>query len=223
MAIVVLATCLLMLTCCKKDKDNNPTSSETIKDIDGNVYHTVTIGKQVWMKENLKVTHYRNGKEITNVVNDLQWQYLTTGAYVWFDYDITNKNTYAALYNWDAVNDSSNLAPIGWHVPSDEEWSILADALGGNSMAGKLLETGIKHWASPNNVATNSSGFTALPCGSYGTGTGFNGLGTYTYFWSSTMDTPWRSWMRALHSDDPTIHQYTKPSTDCCSVRCVKN
>jgi uncharacterized protein (TIGR02145 family) len=90
---------------------------QTVTDIDGNVYQTVTIGNQIWMAENLKVTHYRNGDEIPNVTVQEDWKNLTTGAYC----NYNNVAVYGRLYNWLAVNDNRNIAPAGWHVPSDAE------------------------------------------------------------------------------------------------------
>ncbi|MCK4639963.1 MAG: fibrobacter succinogenes major paralogous domain-containing protein [Candidatus Marinimicrobia bacterium] len=159
-----------------------------VADIDGNTYQTVLIGNQRWMAENLKVTHYRNGDAIPNVTDAPEWSNLTTGAYCNYDNDANNAVTYGSLYNWYAVNDSRNIAPEGWHVPSDVEWQTLVDYLGGYSVAGgKMKETGTTHWNSPNTGATNESGFSALPGGyrHYATG-GYSALGTNGYFWSST-------------------------------------
>jgi len=139
----------------------------TVTDIDGNVYNTVTIGSQVWMVENLKTTKYRNGNTIPNVTEGQAWTGLTTGGYCWYNNDApTNKASYGALYNWYAVADLRNIAPLGWHIPSDAEWIILTDFLGGLSVAGgKMKETGTTHWLSPNVGATNSSGFTSISSG----------------------------------------------------------
>ena len=105
----------------KKDSNNDPeqSQSETVKDIDGNVYHTVTIGTQIWMVENLKTTKYRNGDGIPNVTDNTQWGNLTTWAYCNYNNDAANGTKYGKLYNWYAVNDSRNIAPTGWHVPTD--------------------------------------------------------------------------------------------------------
>ena len=113
----------------------------TVTDIDGNVYRTVKIGTQVWMAEKLKTTRYRNGDPIPNVTDNPQWISLKTGALCWYKNDEANKATYGSLYNWFAVADSRNIAPVGWHVPSDEEWTTLTTCLGGEFFAGgKLIE-----------------------------------------------------------------------------------
>jgi uncharacterized protein (TIGR02145 family) len=160
-------------------------------DGDGNVYNTVTIGTQTWMAENLKTTKYNDNTPIPNG--------LTSGAYYWYNYnEATYKATYGALYNWFAVdnndatkvasNGGKNICPIGWHVPSDTEWTILTDYLGNLSVAGdKLKETGTTHWSSPNTGATNSSGFTALPGGYRNwNGYSFNLIGREGWWWSSS-------------------------------------
>jgi uncharacterized protein (TIGR02145 family) len=160
----------------------------TFTDIDGNVYHYITIGTQTWMVENLKTTKYRNGDAISNVTVNASWAALATGAYCWYNNDPANKALYGGLYNWYAVSDSRNIAPVGWHVPTDAEWTTLTTYLGGESVAGgKLKESGTAHWLTPNTGATNSTGFTALPGGYryYYDGT-FYFVGGLGYWWSST-------------------------------------
>jgi uncharacterized protein (TIGR02145 family) len=155
------------------------------RDNDGNNYRTVKIGTQVWMAENLKTTKYRNGDPIPNVTDGPAWWNLPTGAYCNSDNDVNLWTTYGRLYNWYAVNDSRNIAPAGWHVPTDYEWSKLIAYLG--SLPGdKLREEGTEHWLSPNTDATNETGFTALP-GGYRDNTGtFISIGSNGYWWSST-------------------------------------
>ncbi|MBN2174881.1 MAG: fibrobacter succinogenes major paralogous domain-containing protein [Bacteroidales bacterium] len=160
--------------------------AQTVQDIDGNVYKTVTIDAQVWMAGNLKTTRYNDGTAIPFVTNDTTWSEVVTPAYCWYDNDtLTNKNTYGALYNWYTVS-TAKLCPTGWHIPSDTEWTVLIEFLGGTLVAGGLLmETGTTHWPSPNIFATNESGFTALPGGSCIGGYCF-GIGDNGSWWSST-------------------------------------
>lgn len=155
-------------------------------DIDGNSYNTVKICDQLWLTKNLNVTHYNNGDPIPNVTDSVEWGELVTGAYCFYDNNNSFAVEYGALYNWYAVNDSRKLAPAGWHVANEAEWQILCDCLGGYNVAGgKLKEAGTTHWNSPNDGATNESGFTALPGGAneglYG---GFEYMGDTAYFWS---------------------------------------
>lgn len=163
------------------------TNNETLKDCDGNVYHTVTIGTQIWMLENLKTTKYRDCTPIPNVKDDAAWEALNTGGYC--DYKNVEKNaaTYGRLYNWYVIGDKRGIAPAGWHVPTNDEFKTLVTYLGGEDVAGgKLKEAGFAHWPSPNKDASNSSGFTALPGGDRAKGGSFYALGQYGYLWTST-------------------------------------
>jgi len=179
---------LVMLTnSCKKD-DNNTNNENTIKDFDGNIYHSVTIGTQIWMVENLKVTHYRNSDPITNVTSDDAWGKRTTEAFCYYMNNSYNANTYGCLYNFYAATDPRSITPSGWHVPSKDEWTILINYLNGEQIAGgKLKETGTTHWQSPNTGATNEFGFTALP-GGFRFGDYYEGdcasLGTAAILWT---------------------------------------
>ena len=167
----------------------------TITDIDGNVYKTVTIGTQTWMAENLKVTRYNDGTAIPNVTDNAAWAGLSTGAYCWYNNDISHKATYGALYNWYAVN-TGKLAPAGWHVPTDGEWTTLTTYLGESVAGDKLTETGISHWANPNAGATNETGFTALPGGHSDGFFGF--IGYIGCWWSATEYDPYSVFFRSL-------------------------
>lgn len=174
---------------------------------------TVKIGDQIWMAENLKVTHYRNGDPIPRVTSNSAWADLSTGAYCVYDKKESNAETYGYLYNWYAVNDSRNLAPEGWHVPTDEEWKELEISLGmsqseaddtgywGTNQGSKLAGNA-SLWAYgdlKNNSAFGISGFSALPGGyrSYYYGSFFD-MGSYTYFWSATESYIDLAWGRSL-------------------------
>ncbi len=196
----------------------------SVTDIDGNVYQTVTIGSQVWMAENLKVTHYRNGDAIPNVTDGVTWAGLTTGAYCEYNNDASNGVTYGRLYNWYAVADSRNLAPAGWHVASDAEFQTLVDYLGGDAVAGwKMKETGTAHWLPPNS-GTNESGFTALPGGYRGSNYAvFGDLGNYACFWSSTIINSNYAWYQSISFDFPEVGHYDSRKFYGFSVRCVKD
>ena len=142
------------------------TDNNTVTDIDGNTYNVVQIGAQLWTTENLTVSKYRNGDEIPQVNNYDEWNNLTTGAWCYYENSITNGAIYGKLYNWYALNDPRGLAPEGFKIPSDEEWNILINFLGGKDVAGgKMKPKGKKIWKNPNKDASNSSGFTGLPGG----------------------------------------------------------
>jgi len=200
----------------------------SIADFDGNIYQTVKIGTQVWMKENLRTTKYRYGFAIPNVTNLTDWASTSTGAYCWYDNDIANKNIYGALYNWHAVN-TGNLCPIGWHVPTDAEWTTLITYLGGETVAGgKLKEAGITHWASPNTGATNESGFTALPAACRFTGTaldpeGFAGIKSGGIWWSASEYDLTNAWASSVIFNDSKSFKGHLLKNIGNSVRCVKN
>ena len=134
-------------------------------DFDGNNYPVGQIGTQIWMVENLKTTRYNDGTDILSITDNTTWENLITPGYCFYNNGVVNKNTYGALYNWYAVN-TGKLAPKGWHVPTNDEYTTLITFLGGESVASsKLKESGTSHWQSPNTEATNQSGFTALPGG----------------------------------------------------------
>lgn len=166
--------------------------AQTVTDYDGNVYSTVTIGTQIWMKENLRVTHYNNGIEIPKVSISSDWASLSTGARCYYNSDSTkNALSLGALYNFYAVENTNKLCPTGWHVPSDSEFTVLVDYLGGASVAGSALkEIGLTHWNSPNTDATNSSSFTGIGAGMRGYETGsYASKGGFADFWTSTPTT----------------------------------
>jgi uncharacterized protein (TIGR02145 family) len=199
-------------------------NADMLTDIDGNVYHTVTIDNQVWMVENLKVTHYRGGEAIDLVTDNAGWEGLTSGAYCEYDNNPGNVNVYGRLYNWFAVNDGRNIAPDGWHVSSDEEWTHLSNFLGGDAVAGgKLKEAGLTHWLEPNAGATNETGFSGLPGGhrEYG--------GNYVYifwgggWWCSNEANGNDAVIRYMDCGDQNTWNYLEDKRYGRSVRCVKD
>lgn len=196
-----------------------------VTDYDGNSYKTVKIGEQVWMAENLKVTHYRNGDLIPNVTDSAEWSNLTIGARCYYDNDYdTYAGTYGALYNWYTVVDSRNLCPTGWHVPSDVEWTTLEKYLGGSSIAGgKMKETGTSHWRIPNTGATNESGFTALPGGNRNYIDSFFYIVDFGYWWSSTGYDASNAWYRRLLYVNVEVVRYWYNKKNGFSVRCLKD
>jgi uncharacterized protein (TIGR02145 family) len=199
--------------------------SVAVSDIDGNIYHSVTIGTQTWMVENLRTTKYRNGDQIINVTDNTEWAGLTGGSYCWYRNDISNKPVYGALYNWYAVGDIRNIAPAGWHVASDDEWKALSDFLGGSTVAGgKMKETGITHWDSPNSYATNESGFTAVAGGFRDQYAGFEFRGIESHWWSSSLgktDPTPIYW--ALSVGNTRTYQLQSSKGTGFSVRCIKD
>jgi uncharacterized protein (TIGR02145 family) len=196
--------------------------AQTVKDIDGNFYHTVAIGTQVWMVEDLKVTHYRNGDPIPNVTDNTQWSNQKTGAYCDYDNKPGNSITYGKLYTGYAVQDIRNIAPNGWHVPNDDEWGKLIQYLKGGNVAGKLKETGTTHWISPNTGATNESGFTALPGGARDHSGMFGGVGYIGYWWISGGDT-FKTWSRNMTYNSIDFYSLFSDNRYGFSVRLVRD
>jgi uncharacterized protein (TIGR02145 family) len=210
---------------CKKDDGNSIDNS--IKDGEGNVYTSVTIGTQVWMAENLKTTKYNDGTAIPNVINNADWINLITDSYCWYNNDPSNyKATFGALYNWYAVN-TGKLCPKGWHVPTDTEWTTLTTSLGGEFVAGgKLKETGATHWTTPNTGATNETGFTAMPGGTRGLGI-YNFIGEYGYWWSSTENsgttTHTQAWYSGMYYFSTDAYRISGSKRNGVSVRCIRD
>jgi uncharacterized protein (TIGR02145 family) len=216
-----------------------------LTDIDGNTYGSVIIGNQEWMSENLKVSKYKDGDTITNNLNESGWEntvsgaygiYNNNGAYGIYNDEAVNDSIFGKLYNWYAVADPRGLCPVGWHIPGDEEWSILENFLGGSSVAGgKMKSTGTGNfsagtglWEFPNTDATNSSGFSGLPGslrqqgGIYSCAVCPNGAGIW---WSSTeMEIPpTYAWDRTLYYSAGSSYRNGGSKNTGCSVRCLKD
>ena len=199
--------------------------SGNVIDIDGNIYDTIHIGNQVWLKQNLKAIHYDNGDAIPNIINNTAWSVLTQGGYCDYNNNDNISIIYGRLYNNYAVTDSRNLCPSGWHIPSDAEWTTLTNYLGGEAISGgKLKETGLTHWNAPNTGATNETGFTALP-GGHRNYTGSYGLfGTDCYFWTSTqLNNNYDAWYRFIVNDNATVFRGSDSKVMGGYVRCIKN
>ena len=226
--LVVVVVGMWFLGC----SPTGPKSANTVTDIDGNVYHTVTIGSQVWMVENLKTTRYNDGTTIPSVTNDTTWWALATPGYCWYHDSVSYGATYGALYNWYAVA-TGKLAPTGWHVATDADWTTLTAYVGGDSVAGeKLKEAGTAHWFSPNMfpgvtptpnaIGTNNYGFTALPGGFRGAN-GFVNVGGDAYWWTAMInDTVWDRYM-GFYTSVVARGEYDFNYRFGFSVRCVRD
>ena len=185
-------------------------------------YSTVLIGTQYWMEKNLEVTQYRNGDIIPYVSQPADWEGLTTGAWCYYNND--PESGYGKLYNWYAVNDPRGLAPTGWHVPTDAEWTTLTTFLGGEAVAGGKMKTpGTMSWLTPNTGATNSSGFSGLPGGFRNSNGPFDLFGSYGLWWSSTEDSTPYAWSRNLNYNNGNVDRYTDAKPFGFSVRCLRD
>lgn len=239
--IIIVST--IILTIASGYKNGNPKDTKTlVKDIDKNVYRTITIGSQTWMAENLKTTRFNDGTPIANVAEDSTWGSLSTPAYCWFDNDAKrNKNKYGAMYNWYAVQ-TSKLCPTGWHVPTESEFVVLEDFLIANgsnydstttynkiakALADKKDWTESKSQGAVGNLdyptVRNSTGFSAKGAGCRSINGGFDGLGELSFWWSSTKkdDSDPIIWM--MHYDLNYVQREIAYKKGGNSVRCLKN
>ena len=231
-AIIFVA--ILLSGCKKRDSDfpipppvfNPDLKYGSMTDQEGNVYKTITIGTQTWMAENLRTIHYRNGLEINKVVDSTEWRKLKTGAYCDYNNTILTGGTLGKLYNGYTINDSLNIAPEGWHVPSGSEWTTLSDYLGGENVAGsKLEEAGTVHWV--YGCASNESGFTALPGGLRDYTGFFSYISTFGWWWSSTEYTEnfYTNvfYTRSLCNFSEWFGKTYNGKTEGLSIRCIRD
>ncbi len=195
-----------------------------IADYDGNIYNTVQIDTQLWLQENLKVIHYRNGDPIPNITDNTEWNFNSMRACCDYNNSPVNGEIYGKLYKWYVASDPRNLCPKGWHIPTDAEWTTLVTYLGGEKVAGgKLKETDTTHWQSPNPGATNETGFTALP-GGYRDNLGtFMLMGVIGQWWSSTEDSPNWAHCFCMFYGKSAVTRNIEYKTSGQSVRCVED
>jgi uncharacterized protein (TIGR02145 family) len=220
--LLLLSGYALTTLSCRQQNIEFP---ENVTDIDGNIYKTVTIGKQVWFAENLRTTHLNDGTPINHLPENNDWVSAHEPAFCWYNNDFEKYGKfYGNLYNWHAVN-TAKLSPVGWHIPTLAEWDTLVKYLGDGEFAGDMLkEKGTTHWIAPNQSALNSVGFTALP-GGYRNGANdagsFYGIGKHGVWWSSSPGNPPSSFGRRID------YNRTYMVTECFikelgfSVRCV--
>ena len=203
---------------CVKDIE-----SELLTDIDDNIYETVQIGSQIWMAENLRVSRYRNGDLIPNEIDTIDWCLIKTGACCNYENNPDYAYEYGKLYNWYAVDDKRNLAPEGWHIPSEEDWQILIDYLGGVAVAGGVLKD-TRIWNKPNLGATNDYGFSAVPLGirHYEDGKDLAN-GRWSAFWSATSKNDNEAFGVLLDSNTIDLSAGPTNKNYGFSVRCVKD
>jgi uncharacterized protein (TIGR02145 family) len=223
-----------LLFLCGCEKENTPTTDHTpfvytdsVADIDGNYYHTVTIGSQVWLAENLRTTRYQNGDTIPEHTSSGTWSYITNPRFCQYNNDYVAESIYGKLYNYWAVTDARNICPTGYHIPTYYEWIIMRSAVGAAS-SDKLREFGAKHWMPTNTTATDEFGFAALPGGWRPESGDYEKVRTNAYFWSSTHYIPStasypQGWIMSMSAESETAElEYVFYGTGC-SVRCIKD
>ncbi len=219
--VCLFVTLLLLVIFSERVAGQN---AKQIKDKDGNIYRTAKIGNQVWMAQNLNVSHFRNGDPIPEAKTTEEWKKAgdeKKPAWCYYDNDSENGKKYGRLYNWYAVNDSRGLAPEGWHVSSDEEWSKLRDYLGGDSIAGNKMKS-TDGW-SKNGNGTDKSGFSGLPGGARNANGYFNSISDYGYWWTTREYETDYAWGRGLYYFGSDVDKGYDDKQSGLSVRCVKD
>ena len=179
----------------------------------------VKIGMQIWCKKNLEVNTYANGDTIPQVQDETKWGLLTTGAWCYYDNNEGYGTVYGKLYNWYALSDPRGLAPNGFHIPSDIEWTILSTSLG-ESEAGKKMKNPSGFFIGNSN---NESGFTGLPGGFRNNRGYFYNFGKAGYWWSSTADGESSAWKRMLNFDNSILERHGSSKKTGFSIRCLKD
>jgi uncharacterized protein (TIGR02145 family) len=226
-----IISCLLFLFLGCKDTsstinpDDTTVIDSTFTDIrDYRKYTIVKIGKQVWMSENLNASTYRNGNPIRYARTIEEWQDAANkneGAWCYYKYDPKNGEIYGKLYNWYSVKDARGLAPTGYHIPSDLEWSLLTEYLGGEAIAGQKLKSK-SGWTGSGN-GDNSSGFKSLPGGFCVDDGYFYGITEFSFFWSSSEDDAYDAWDRELYYDTTKVGRDNNYKKYGMSVRCLRD
>jgi uncharacterized protein (TIGR02145 family) len=184
----------------------------------------VTIGQQVWMTKNLNVATFRNGDPIPQAKTDEEWVKAGENqqpAWCYYDNDPKNEEIYGKLYNWYAVNDPRGLAPEGYHVPTDEEWTQLSDYLGGEDVAGKKMKS-TSGWIENGN-GSNESGFNGLPGGFRYDNGAFNLQGLSGCWWSASEDDSDYAYYRSLSHNDGYLIRFVNFKEEGFSVRCLRD
>ncbi|HPQ35745.1 MAG TPA: FISUMP domain-containing protein, partial [Tenuifilaceae bacterium] len=196
---------------------------DMVADIDGNLYPIVQIGSQEWMGKNLRTAKYSNGETISRVVDNATWTGLTTEAYCWYNNDSTTySDIYGAIYNWHAANDPRGICPIGWHVPTDAEWTILTNFVGGENIAGNVLKATSGWFDNGNGI--DQYGFSALPGGYRESSDGVAyGVGSSGWWWTSTESNATFAWRRAIDFGNISVDRFDVDMKNGFSVRCIKD
>ncbi len=206
-------------------------AEDMVRDADGNPYHTVTVGQQIWLSQNLRTTRYRNGDEIPCIGDNIRWSSLETGAYCRYGNDIAHTEPYGLLYNWHAVSDIRGLAPEGFRVASSKDWDTLFSHLsssGANTVTALAADFG---WpASPlpgtpghDPTGNNSTRFTALPGGFRDLSGGYGHLGRHGNWWTSDAQGTHYAWYRCLFAGYARWFQFNNHKNNGFSVRCVRD
>ncbi len=241
--LIMLFVVTISVSCKKKEPAPTVQETGTVTDADNNTYKTVKIGNQWWMAENLKTTKFRNGRSINHILPsdpDTTWANSKKGSYCIFGNNTNGEfDKFGVLYNWYVVNDTNNIAPAGWHVPSDDEWKTLEIYLGmsqtdankvnwrGTDEANKLKAASPLGWTIYGSIwSTNESGFTALGscCRLFDATWGNPGTLSTGFWWTSTQHPANDfAWYRYLDYKNTNVFRYNGSKNYGMSIRCVKD
>ena len=218
-SLILFVLCFQFTLCAQNNSQINSLVQQTgtVTDFDNNVYQTILIGNQWWMAENLRTSRYNDGEQIPYITDDGVWGSLNTPGYCYYNNDSVNLNGHGAIYNWHTVN-TGKLAPDGWHIPTKEEFEILAEAVNNSSNALKAVGQG-----TGSGAGTNTSGFSALLSGVRVGGLFFFNRGWNTYFLSSSQFNRTLAHTMNLYYDDNNINPMPKYKNEGFSVRCIKD
>jgi uncharacterized protein (TIGR02145 family) len=199
------------------------TASTTISDIEGNTYNTINIGNQIWMTSNLSTSRFRNGVYIPYILNSTQWATTKSPALSFYNHDNNFESNYGKQYNWYAVADPQGLCPVGWHIPTNSDWTVLSDNLGGLNLAGgRMKNAGTTFWIFPSN-GTNASGFNGLPGGFRNVDGTFGILLHNAYWWSATDENEQNAFSRSIVYTDNVLSVNSSLKNQGFSIRCLKD
>jgi uncharacterized protein (TIGR02145 family) len=219
-------------TCGAPNVHNPDLTYGSMTDQEGNVYKTIVIGTQEWMAENLNTSIYRNGDPIPTNLDYATWSSTTSGAWAYYNNDVSNACPYGKLYNWYTCVDERGLCPTGWHVPLIEEWSTFINyldmfAVGGNNSfyasGGMMKSSGTQYWQIPNTDANNESGFSGIPGGTRYNNSFFYDIGNLGLWWSSSENFSNLALYRELNYFTGNVAQYSSAKADGFSVRCLRD
>ena len=227
----IFTSLIMAFASCKKDDKTDPAPetkkivtapADPVTDIDGNVYQTIKIGDQIWMAENLRVTKFRDGFGIAEIPINSYWADIFTaqeGKYCKYNNNADTGRVYGYLYNCKAANNTKNIAPTGWRLPTNNDWNTLIEYLGGPTVAGgKLKDAGFVHWDSPNTVADHESNFKALGSGNRFVDGQFRSIRLEAYFWIASNSGEFK----ILFADDEAVDSGVGGTTCGYSIRCIK-
>lgn len=197
-------------------------NTETVEDLDGNIYHTAKIGKQTWMVENLKVTRFNNGDSIKKITSNKDWKKTEQAGYSFYNNDVVFVKEYGFLYNYNCLKDIRRIAPKGWRVPTEEDLKELESFIKSNSIGIFLKEKGNSHWLPSNTVGNNATGFNALPGGYRDDEGAFYMLRSNGYYWTTNGSFEFYNWSDRMFQAFADVRRDSVFKRYGFSIKCIK-